>query len=140
MSSKCTPEQKVAVLRILRCGPTAYYEILQLSKACTDAEVRKAYRKMSLLTHPDKNGHEQAAEAFKMVGEANSVLGDTEQRGKFDRGERNPTSGSGSDFASSGGGFSNPEWMGRKRYHSHPKPEPSFARPPPGFSGPSPGW
>src|ERR1041384_246447 len=71
---KYTVEQKAAVLRIRRCEPTAFYEILELSKSCTDSEVKKAYCKQSLLTHPDKNGHEHADEAFKMVARAFSVL------------------------------------------------------------------
>lgn len=89
---KYTVEQKAAVLRIRRCEPTAFYEILELSKSCTDSEVKKAYRKQSLLTHPDKNGHEHADEAFKMVARAFSVLGDKEKREKFDRFGTDPDS------------------------------------------------
>lgn len=89
---KYTVEQKAAVLRIRKCQPTAFYEILELSKTCTDAEVKKAYRKLSLLTHPDKNGHEHADEAFKMVARAFSVLGDKEKRDKFDRFGTDPDS------------------------------------------------
>lgn len=62
---KYTPEQKAAVLRIRKCSPTAFYEILALEKTASDNEIKKAYRKQSLLTHPDKNGHEGADEAFK---------------------------------------------------------------------------
>ncbi|KAK4102829.1 DnaJ-domain-containing protein, partial [Parathielavia hyrcaniae] len=79
-----TPEKQAAVLRILRCEPTAFYEILQLPRTCTDAEVKKAYRKLSLLTHPDKNGHEQADEAFKVVARAFGILGDKEKRDRYD--------------------------------------------------------
>jgi DnaJ family protein B protein 12 len=82
---KYTAEQKAAVLRIRRCSPTAFYEILELQKTCSDAEIKKAYRRLSLLTHPDKNGHEHADEAFKMVSRAFSVLGDKEKRDKYDR-------------------------------------------------------
>lgn len=89
---KYTVEQKAAVLRIRRCEPTAFYEILELSKTCTDAEIKKAYRKQSLLTHPDKNGHEHADEAFKMVARAFSVLGDKEKRDKYDRFGTDPDS------------------------------------------------
>lgn len=89
---KYTAEQKAAVLRIRRCSPTAFYEILELHKTCTDAEVKKAYRKLSLLTHPDKNGHEHADEAFKMVARAFSVLGDKDKRDKFDRFGTDPDS------------------------------------------------
>lgn len=89
---KCTPEQKAAVLRIRRCGATAFYEILEIQKSSTDAEIKKAYRKQSLLTHPDKNGHENADEAFKMVSRAFGVLGDKEKREKFDRFGTDPDS------------------------------------------------
>lgn len=89
---KYTAEQKAAVLRIRRCEGTAFYEILELQKTCTDGEVKKAYRKLSLLTHPDKNGHEHADEAFKMVARAFSVLGDKEKRDKFDRFGTDPDS------------------------------------------------
>ena len=63
-----TVEQKAAVVRIKRCSPTAFYEILGLEEVkttCSDSEIKKAYRKLSLLTHPDKNGYEGADEAFK---------------------------------------------------------------------------
>lgn len=63
-----TAEQKTAVVRIRRCAPTAFYEILGLEEVrttCTDGEIKKAYRKLSLLTHPDKNGYDGADEAFK---------------------------------------------------------------------------
>jgi DnaJ family protein B protein 12 len=65
-----TVEQKAAVIRIKRCSATAYYEILGLEEVkatCTEGEIKKAYRKLSLLTHPDKNGYEGADEAFKRV-------------------------------------------------------------------------
>ncbi|UNI24732.1 Chaperone protein dnaJ [Purpureocillium takamizusanense] len=83
-----TVEQKEAVLRIRRCGATAFYDILGLESVkttCTDADIKKAYRKQSLLTHPDKNGHEHADEAFKMVSRAFGILGDKEKRDKYDR-------------------------------------------------------
>lgn len=63
-----TVEQKAAVIRVRKCGPTAFYDILgleEVKKTCSDGEIKKAYRKLSLLTHPDKNGYEGADEAFK---------------------------------------------------------------------------
>lgn len=63
-----TVEQKAAVLRVRRCSPTAFYDILGLETVkttCSDGEIKKAYRKCSLLTHPDKNGYDGADEAFK---------------------------------------------------------------------------
>lgn len=69
---KYTPEQKAAVLRIRKCSTTAFYEILALERSASDGEIKKAYRKLSLLTHPDKNGHEGADEAFKSEFDAES--------------------------------------------------------------------
>lgn len=62
---KYTPDQKAAVLRIRKCSATAFYEILSVENTATDGEIKKAYRKLSLVTHPDKNGYEGADEAFK---------------------------------------------------------------------------
>lgn len=53
------------MIRIRKCNPTAFYEILGLERTASDSEIKKAYRKLSLLTHPDKNGYEGADEAFK---------------------------------------------------------------------------
>lgn len=110
-----TVEQKAAVIRIRKCSPTAFYDILGLElvkSTVTDGEVKKAYRKQSLLTHPDKNGHEHADEAFKMVSRAFGVIGDKEKREKFDRFGTDPDSRFGqaqtqspfSGFASRGAG------------------------------------
>lgn len=62
---KYTIEQKTAVIRVRKCSATAFYEILGLETTASDGEIKKAYRKLSLLTHPDKNGYDGADEAFK---------------------------------------------------------------------------
>ena len=62
---KYTPEQKAAVLRIRKCSPTAFYEILEIEKTASEGQIKKAYRRLSLMTHPDKNGYDGADEAFK---------------------------------------------------------------------------
>lgn len=62
---KYTPQQKAEVIRIRKCGSTAFYEILAVEKSASDGDIKKAYRKISLLTHPDKNGYDGADEAFK---------------------------------------------------------------------------
>ena len=108
---KYTIEQKTAVLRVRRCSPTAFYDILGLEEVkttVTESEIKKAYRKLSLLTHPDKNGHEHADEAFKMVSRAFGVLSDKEKKAKFDRFGGDPDSrfGGGAPQQSPFSGFS----------------------------------
>ncbi|KAK2749612.1 hypothetical protein FQN57_005834 [Myotisia sp. PD_48] len=82
---KYTPEQKAAVLRIRKCSATAFYEILAIEKTATEGEIKKAYRRLSLATHPDKNGYEGADEAFKMVSRAFQILSDADKKSKYDR-------------------------------------------------------
>ena len=78
-----TPEQKAAVIRVRKCAPTAFYEILGVEKTVSDVEIKKAYKKLSLLTHPDKNGYGGADEAFKSEfyrrkpKELKSLMGDS---------------------------------------------------------------
>lgn len=64
-----------------------YYETLQISKGSTDAEIKKAYRKLAMKWHPDKNPDipEEAARKFQEIGEAYDVLSDKEKRGIYDR-------------------------------------------------------
>lgn len=83
-----TVEQKAAVIRVKRCAPTAYYEILGLEAVkttCSDSDIKKAYRKLSLLTHPDKNGYDGADDAFKLISKAFQVLSDPDKKKKFDQ-------------------------------------------------------
>ncbi|RKF71949.1 putative J domain-containing protein C17A3.05c [Golovinomyces cichoracearum] len=101
---KYTAEQKAEVLRVRRCSPTAFYDILGLEKVkktATEAEIRKAYRRISLLTHPDKNGYEHADEAFKIVSRAFGVLSDKEKRALHDRSGGDPDSRFGGQQTSS---------------------------------------
>lgn len=61
-----------------------YYEILGVEKSCTVEDVRKAYRKLSLKVHPDKNKAPGSEEAFKSVSKAFQCLSDGENRKKYD--------------------------------------------------------
>jgi DnaJ-class molecular chaperone len=62
-----------------------YYKILEIDKKATPAEVKKAYRTLAKKNHPDKNlGDKKAEERFKLVNEANEVLGNPEKRKQYD--------------------------------------------------------
>ncbi|CAN6468840.1 unnamed protein product [Victoria cruziana] len=62
-----------------------FYEILGLEKTCSVEEVRKAYRKLSLKVHPDKNKAPGADDAFKIVSKAFKCLSDSESRRRYDQ-------------------------------------------------------
>lgn len=63
-----------------------YYEVLGLQKGASDDEIKKAFRKMAMKYHPDKNpGDKEAEEKFKEVNEAYSVLSDPDKKSKYDR-------------------------------------------------------
>ncbi|KAK3065613.1 hypothetical protein LTS18_000090, partial [Coniosporium uncinatum] len=101
-----TVEQKAAVLRVKKCSPTAFYDILGLESVkatCSDGEIKKAYRKLSLLTHPDKNGYEGADEAFKMVSRAFQILSDPDKKSKFDKFGGDPDNRFGASSSASAG-------------------------------------
>ena len=62
-----------------------YYKILGISKGASEDDVRKAYRKMALKFHPDKNKSAGAEEKFKEIAEAYEVLSDKRKRDIYDK-------------------------------------------------------
>lgn len=63
-----------------------YYKVLGIEKNATEADIKKAYRKLAVKYHPDKNqGNKAAEEKFKEVNEANDVLSDPEKRKQYDQ-------------------------------------------------------
>jgi molecular chaperone DnaJ len=63
-----------------------YYEVLEVERSATKEEIKKAYRKVALKFHPDRNpGNPEAEEKFKEAAEAYEVLGDDEKRARYDR-------------------------------------------------------
>ncbi len=64
----------------------SYYEVLEVSRDCSGAELKKSYRKLAMKYHPDRNHDDKEAEdKFKVVNEAYQVLSNEEKRGVYDR-------------------------------------------------------
>lgn len=63
-----------------------YYDILGIDKNASDEDIKKAFRKLAIQYHPDKNqGNKEAEERFKEINEAYQVLSDPDKRAKYDR-------------------------------------------------------
>ncbi len=63
-----------------------YYEVLGLQKGASEDEIKKAFRKMAMKYHPDRNpGDKEAEEKFKEVNEAYGILSDPDKKDKYDR-------------------------------------------------------
>ncbi len=67
-------------------GKRDYYDVLGVSRDASDQDVKKAYRRLALKYHPDKNpGDDEAAARFKEAAEAYDVLSDSEKRARYDQ-------------------------------------------------------
>src|SRR5688500_6436685 len=63
-----------------------YYEVLGVSRTADDTELKKAYRKLAMECHPDRNpGSKEHEDRFKEAAEAYEVLSDPEKRARYDR-------------------------------------------------------
>jgi|UniRef100_A0A2N9IA40 DnaJ family protein B protein 12 len=81
--SKSYTEEQITIVRQIK-KKKDYYEILGVEKSCTVEDVRKAYRKLSLKVHPDKNKAPGAEEAFKAVSKAFQCLSNEDSKRKYD--------------------------------------------------------
>jgi molecular chaperone DnaJ len=77
-----------------------YYEILSVSKTASADEIKKAYRKVAMQYHPDRNpGDKSAEEKFKEAAEAYEILSDTDKKSQYDRYGHAGVSGNGRGFS-----------------------------------------
>lgn len=88
-----------------------YYNVLGVDKNASEDEIKKAYKKLALKYHPDRNKDPGAEDKFKEIGEAYEILGDVEKRKQYDRfgsvgGNDNPFQG--------GHSFGQPRRMSRE--------------------------
>ena len=83
-----------------------YYETLNLSKSASESEIKKAYRKLAIKYHPDKNpGNKEAEQSFKEAAEAYEILSNSQKKQQYDQFGHAAFSG-GQGFGGGGGGMS----------------------------------
>ncbi|KAI8096529.1 DnaJ domain-containing protein [Halteromyces radiatus] len=76
-----------------------YYEVLDLSENATEEEIKKAYRKLALKYHPDKNKDPDAQQKFQNISHAYEILSDPEQRKNYDYQKQSSMPSSGYPFS-----------------------------------------
>ncbi|ESK94698.1 chaperone regulator [Moniliophthora roreri MCA 2997] len=77
-------QREIEVERILKAFKLNPYDILDLDESCTQDDVKRKYRQLSLFIHPDKTPHERAPEAFDILKKAESELSDKAKREELD--------------------------------------------------------
>ncbi|KMZ68632.1 Chaperone protein dnaJ 49 [Zostera marina] len=82
-STKAYTEEQILIVRKIK-KVKDYYQVLGLERNCTTEDMRKAYRKLSLKVHPDKNKAPGAEEAFKALSKAFQCLSNEESKQRYD--------------------------------------------------------
>lgn len=104
-----------------------YYKVLGVKKDASQEEIRKAYRKLAVKYHPDKNPDDKAAEEkFKEISEANEVLSDPEKRKQYDTLGANWKQYAQGGFDPGGRAYQGNPGGGRYQYEYHGDPSEFF--------------
>lgn len=83
-----TTAQEDVVRRVLRCKANEHYAILDVQEDANADEIKRAFKTLALLLHPDKNAAPGAEDAFKRVRQASDILGDAQERAAYDDARR----------------------------------------------------
>ncbi|GLC37065.1 hypothetical protein PLESTB_001395500 [Pleodorina starrii] len=111
-----TPEQRAIVAQVLKAKD--FYEVLGLARDATDEDIKKAYRKLALKLHPDKNKALHSDEAFKGVSKAFNCLSDPDKRAYYDRTGYESSSAAAAAAAAQRGGGAGPGPGGATYYYT----------------------
>ncbi|XP_007889371.1 dnaJ homolog subfamily B member 13 isoform X2 [Callorhinchus milii] len=93
-----------------------YYAVLEVTKNATDADIKRAYRKLALKYHPDKNQDQEAEDKFFIIAEAYDILSDLKKKATYDKfGEEGLKGGIPTEFGETGA------WTNGYTFHGNPK-------------------
>lgn len=104
-SQQYTEEQAEVVNRVIRAsksGTMSHYKVLNVRGNASNDDIKKAYRRLALQIHPDKNLHPSAAEAFQILGSSYEILKSESKRARYDRQCNHSNSSSTHSFSRSG--------------------------------------
>lgn len=114
-----TEEQERITLDIIGKDKHEFYEMLKIEKTASDNDIKKAYRKLAVKLHPDKNRHPRASEAFKKINRAFEVLSDESKRKVFDQLGYDPDDRAAAQdsYRGSGSAAANPRFRGNSAFN-----------------------